>query len=383
MKESPAAPASLRGTGEVLDMFDKTECELEQDHAQMLVQDHASALQAAPACELPRDDTPKGMLLVGASALCFSVMTLLVSSIARAGIPSFQIVFINAAYRCILCVPQLWLCRLKRWPIITSYPTGVLVFLRALGGFGGITCAFYAFSVLPLGDATVILFTAPVWTSLLAALVLHESLHSTDCLSIVFSLAGVAMVARPGATEAGSPEATHRLLGSCLALAGAMFSAVAYCCVRKLSGSVAPIFLVAFFSLLSLVLSPGCLWIFGQQWAEIPDWKTWGYIAGMGPIGYVGQLLLNSGLQLGVASRTTLAGNLEIVFAFILQNLFLHDAAKRLSVAGACLIAFCSFLTFWESYRDGKADRIQATKQQPVLVIGEAEAGFRERLLPG
>ena len=296
----------------------------------------------------PVDNTAKGMLLVAGSAICFSCMSLLVQCIARTGVPSCQIVFLNASIRCVVAIPQL--CQLTMWPFTSTRTTG-LILLRACGGFGGICCAFYAFSVLPLGDATVILFTAPVWTSLLAAAVLREKLRLTDGASILLSLAGVVLVAQPSADLSADGE---RLLACGVALIGAMSAAVAYCCVRKLGSGTSPVVLVSVFSVLSVALAPVLMAVVGQQWKSIREPRVWAYILAMGPCGYAGQILLNRGLQMGAAAKTTLARNLDIVISFVLQLAILRDPVDLWSVVGALLITTCTLLSFLKAYVDEK-----------------------------
>ena len=250
------------------------------------------------------DNSARGMLLVGGSALCFSVMSLLVKALSNAGIPSFQIVFFNACIRVLVALPQLALSlRSVGWPIRDLY-TATLVLLRSCGGLCGIACAFYAFGVLPLGDATVVLFTAPVWTSLLAAIVLQEKLTTFDCASTGLSLTGVAMVAQPkflvrgtqgDMNNADAVEDSTRMMGTLVALCGAIASAIAYCSVRKLGRAVPPVMLVTSFSLLTACVSPPLLVLFEQDWTRVSSVRLWVFLFLMGMVGYLGQILLNTG----------------------------------------------------------------------------------------
>ena len=59
-----------------------------------------------------------------------------------------------------------------------------------------------------------------------------------------------------------------------------------------------------------------------------------------------------TGLQLGAASRVTLARNLDIVFAFIFQLTVFGEAANAFSILGALLITVCSLLSFYKSYTE-------------------------------
>jgi len=268
--------------------------------------------------------------------------------LSREGIPSCQIVFMNSVMRCILAVPQLW--QLTKSPF-TSQEVTVLIAMRAIAGAIGISCAFYALSVISLGEATVILFTAPVWTALLAAMMLGEALYCVDGVSLVLCLCGVTMVAHPW-TDWNSKH----MVGILAALGGAILNSISYCVVRRLGKGVVPAVVLVFaYSLLTVAISPLLMLMLGQRWTGIPNGKTWGYIIAMGLIGYIGSWLLNRGLQMGAAAKVTLARNLDIVFAFVLQATILGNAVVLWSICGAVLITGTTLLNFWKTYSDQKA----------------------------
>ena len=292
-----------------------------------------------------------GMLLVAGSAGCFSVMSLLVTIVERNGIPSQEVVIINVVLRLLIVWPSL--LRLRLSPL---GPAGLRwLLLRACGGFGGISCAFYSFSVLPLADATVLVFTAPCWTQLLSALFLGEGLRLSDCLCSLVSLAGVACVARPAflfGDAAADVDDGSRAVGIGVALAGAISSAVAYCCVRKIGKRMHPLVLLHAFSLLAAVLAPVTAVASGQQFV-VPSAEIALQLAGMGITGYFGQYLLNKGMQIGRASRTTLMRNLDVVLVFLWQAIFLQEAVSTWSVAGAGLIMLASLSILLHAHLGG------------------------------
>lgn len=64
-------------------------------------------------------------------------------------------------------------------------------------GSNAMILLFYAVQQMPLADATVIMFSNPVFTALLAWIFLKEKCTIWDCVFTVFTLAGVIMIARP------------------------------------------------------------------------------------------------------------------------------------------------------------------------------------------
>ena len=104
------------------------------------------------------DNTYEGMAYVAMSAFSFSVMSLFVKMLANRGLPSFEIAFFNAFGRSVICLAMVARDGFSLGEKGREY----LVFLRAVFGYGGLATCFYGISVLPLGDATTIIFTAPV-----------------------------------------------------------------------------------------------------------------------------------------------------------------------------------------------------------------------------
>jgi len=252
-----------------------------------------------------------------------------------------------------------------KWPF-TSQKVIVLVAINALAGALGISCAFYAYSKTPLGDATAILFTSPVWTALLATIpwVLGERLQLLDGVSLLLCLGGVVMVENPGKQD------VDHLKGSCVALAGAMLSGVRFVSVRKLGkGNMPPAVLVFVYSLLTVALLPLLMLMLGQRWTAIPsDGEVWGYIIGMGLVGYLASWLLNKGMQMGPVATISLARNMDISFAFVLQATVLGDSIELLPVLGSVLISAITLLRVWKTYSDEKAKQLQDPKDDAAAV---------------
>ena len=67
------------------------------------------------------------------------------------------------------------------------------------GLFGGIqiTCYFFAFTQIPVGDATTLTFTAPVITGFLAICMLHESWGWLDAIASCCCFVGVIFTSKP------------------------------------------------------------------------------------------------------------------------------------------------------------------------------------------
>ena len=72
---------------------------------------------------------------------------------------------------------------------------------------------FMAVMVMPLADATAIVFTSPIWTVVLSALFLRERPSGAVLVSILLATAGVLLILRPNVLELGW-EAGYPLLAA-------------------------------------------------------------------------------------------------------------------------------------------------------------------------
>ncbi|KAG9322256.1 hypothetical protein KVV02_003172 [Mortierella alpina] len=207
----------------------------------------SSTAQPEKTAEQRHQET-KGLIYMTLSALFFSFMSLLVSLTARS-LPSFEIVLFRGLIQTLLGIGA---CHYLKVSPFGKKGVRFLLFCRGLAGSCGLACFFYALSVLPLADATVIFFLGPVFTAILARIVLKEPFTPLDALASTVSMIGVILVAKPSVLFPPQPEMgggsdqplggplsglflmlhqreedhDRRLLGALAAVCGAMCSAV-------------------------------------------------------------------------------------------------------------------------------------------------------------
>lgn len=64
------------------------------------------------------------------------------------------------------------------------------LFLRCLNGFVSVSCAYLAFHKIPLGDATSIIFSSPIFVTVIACFLLHEPCGPFQCFTLALGLTG-------------------------------------------------------------------------------------------------------------------------------------------------------------------------------------------------
>ena len=288
-----------------------------------------------------------GLIFMGLSALSFSIMSLLVHilSTSKFKIPSFELV----AFRTILGIAFSlgWVIRAKESPF--SQPKHrCLLGSRAAIGVVGMSCNWYILGQLPLGDATVIIFTSPIFTMLVARIVLKETLTYPQLFCVFVSSIGVLLVARPTflgfPTETTDDEPSYaeipRGIVVVIGLIGAMASAATNILVRKLTKVHAMVTVLWLMSFGFVITTPITLFLKESKWPVTSE--HWIMVLFIGVLGFTGQGFKTQGLKWEQAGIGSMMRNLDLVLAFIFQITLLGEKYQGLSVIGATLTLLSS-----------------------------------------
>ena len=118
--------------------------------------------------------------------------------------------------------------------------------LRNLAHFGGQFGWFYGLAFIPLAEVFAIEFTVPVWTALLAALILKEKLTAPRIAAVGLGISGMLIILRPGLSVV-TPAALA-------VLGGAVCYALSHTLTRRLAQTDAPIVILFYMTLIQLPL---------------------------------------------------------------------------------------------------------------------------------
>lgn len=273
-----------------------------------------------------RRGIPLGLRYMALGALAFSVMSLLVKVVGQR-LPSQEIVFFRAVVTLVLSYWGVRRARVDPWGTNRR-----LLVLRGLIGFAALSAFYYAVIHLPLADATVIQYTNPVFATLLATRALGERLRLREVGTLVISMVGVVIVARPSFLFGG--ESALPLAAAGIGLAGAMASGTAYVAVRKLRDTEHPMVIVFYFALVSVI----CSMPLAAPGALLPTPTEWILLLAIGATTQLGQVSITRGLHLERAGRATAVGYLQIVFAATWGALVFGERPDAATVLGALLI---------------------------------------------
>jgi drug/metabolite transporter (DMT)-like permease len=260
-------------------------------------------------------------------AFWFSLMSVCVK-LAGARLPAMEIVF----FRGIFTLALAWAV-LRRHGIASPWgQQRRLLVLRGTLGAAALSCFIFSLTHLPLGEATLIQYTNPVFAIIVASLLFHERLRGAELVSLIGALVGVMLVTRPAAVFGAAGG--HIPAGyAVIAILGAAFSGSAYATIRRLRGEHPDV--VVFY--LPLMQIPMSLPFIATNWLW-PTPREWVLLAAMGVATQLAQASMTRGLQLERTARATTAGYLQIIFAGIWGALLFGEHPSTWTVAGALVI---------------------------------------------
>ncbi|XP_064556424.1 solute carrier family 35 member G1 [Drosophila montana] len=288
-----------------------------------------------------------GIILATLSSLFFSLCSVIVKGLVDVNpmeLASFRFVGV--------LLPAIPILIYTRQPV---FPEGkrVILLLRCFMGTTGLMLSFYAFRHMPLADASVIIFSTPVFVAIFARAFLKEPCTLFNVLTINMTLLGVVLITRPPLVfgDANRPavdnekysDKTYDIWGPVAAISSTLFGANVYILLRALKnlhfsvimtnfGAIALVYTLIVCGSIGAVCWPSC----GRdRWLVVV----------LGIFSFLGQILLTLSLQVEQAGPVAIARCADIVFAFIWQILFFGEAPNAYSLCGALMVVSSVILT--------------------------------------
>jgi drug/metabolite transporter (DMT)-like permease len=198
--------------------------------------------------------------------------------------------------------------------------------LRAVAGTGAWLGLFFAITLMPLTNAVLMTYTAPIWMPLIAWMLHGRKVGSAVWAGVGLGFIGIVMVLHPSNATLG--------WGAPVALGAAFLLALALLSVRWLCETEPNLRILFYYFLLStLLILPFALvvWRTPEPWA-------WIYLAGIGLCLLASQVLLI--VAYSYASAVTLAPIIYsvVVFTALINWAVWQRVPSLLEVAGMALV---------------------------------------------
>lgn len=225
---------------------------------------------------------------------------------------------------------------------------------RSIVGTGSMALYFYSFILLPLADATAVLFAMPLVLTALSVPLLKEHVGPWRWSAVAVGFIGVLIIAAPGGTT--------NLLGNFVALAGATTSAFTTIMVRRLGSTEHALTVVFYFSLVGTVI---CAALLPWFWSP-PSLSSFFYMAMTGILGGASQVLLTKAYAEAPAAYVAPFTYVSIIFAAFFGWAIWSDVPETHVIIGAGIVIISGlFILYRETVvkrhlvQDGVADMIE------------------------
>lgn len=217
--------------------------------------------------------------------------------------------------------------------------------LRGLVHGGAIMLWFYAMARIPIAEVTALGFTAPIFTTIGAALFLGERLRLRRVGAVLFGFGGALLILRPG-IEAVDPGAVAQLVAAPL-------FATSFLIAKKLTETESTPSIVAYLSVfVTLTLLPPALLVW-----RAPTAQEMGWLFAMAIIATLAHLTLTQAFRAAEITVVQPAQFLQLVWATLLGlYVFGEQPDVWTWLGGAVIVGSATYIAHRETVTRGRAE---------------------------
>lgn len=254
------------------------------------------------------------------AVFCFAIMNVVIKYLHN--YTPIELVFYRALVTLIISGYYLH----KRKVSIKGNNTGLLV-LRGVFGFSGLFLYYATVQQMNLASAVVLQYTSPLFTMLLALIILKEKILNIQWFAFAMCLAGLFMVRRFG-------EIDPLYFG--LGILSALFSGAAYNIIRKLKTSESPNLIVFYFPLVTLPVATVVLLVQGNF--HMPTWQEGLLLLAIGISTQIAQYTMTIAYQKEAAAKVASVTYTGLGYALFFGFLLFNEKPGYLEMIGFCVV---------------------------------------------
>ncbi|MEQ6249375.1 DMT family transporter [Sulfitobacter sp. HNIBRBA3233] len=218
---------------------------------------------------------------------------------------------------------------------------------RGLFGTTAMGLTFGGLGLLPLPEVTAIGFATPIFTVLLAALMLGERIRFLRISAVAVGLVGVIIILWP---RFGGARLDHMAtIGALMILGATLMRSLVQIHLRQLVQNEHTAAIVFYFSATATVLS---LFTLPFGWV-VPTGQTALLLVSAGLVGGVAQILVTSSYRFGSVSMLAPYDYTSMLFAIVLGYVIFGELPTVMMLAGASLVIVAGVLVIWREHQLG------------------------------
>ncbi len=211
----------------------------------------------------------------------------------------------------------------KKWLII-----------RSIAGTTALVIFFTTIHKMPLAIAIVIQNLAPIFTVILAMILLKERVRLLQWFFIMLSFSGVVLIAYAQLQGNETQIATISLFWLGMGIVSAVFSGIAYTAIMRLKETDEPIVIVMYFPMIAIpLMTILCFFDF-----TMPRGIEWLILLVIGLFTQLAQISMTKALHNGAAATITPFQYISVIYAFLVGYFFFGEALSWLVDVGIALV---------------------------------------------
>jgi drug/metabolite transporter (DMT)-like permease len=226
--------------------------------------------------------------------------------------------------------------------------------IRGLVGMLAMLGVFTTVSILPLADATTLLFTAPLLATALSTLLLGESVGRHRWFAIALGVTGMLVMIQPG-----GDHGLH-LYGALIGLGAALLTALSTITIRQLGTTQTPTNMLFWFTVTGTVATGAVM----PFYVQAHDATTWALLVLAAVIGTIGQAATTCALRYAPVALLAPFEYLQLLWSVLFGWLIWSDLPGSTTLAGAVLIIAAGLYTL---YREHLRRRVGIAEQTAML----------------
>lgn len=298
-----------------------------------------------------------GLMCMALSSTIYFFMQVISDVFMVQSIPLFETVFTRCTVTLILS--YLWLRRSGQ-PIFGPMHARNLLVLRALVGFLSLFSFVYSIQRLPLSQATVLSFTAPIMASIAARIILREKLKIAEIGGLALSFFGVLFIFRrilttqavsgglvkPGEAISLNVGGSNHMLAVLVGLFSSITGGISYCLIKAgANASDQPLVTVFSFGILASPAAGICLFFFEEF--VLPSFYSFLLMLVLSILAFFAEVLLARGLQLEKTSKVANVQYIEVALTQLWGMGLSRIAPSFGRLVGCVLILVSVFYTMY------------------------------------
>jgi len=276
----------------------------------------------------------------------FMVMAAMIKA-ATQNVPAGQAVFFRSLFAMPIILAWIWQRGELREALVPVNLMGHI--WRGVFGTSAMVLTFAGLGLLPLPEVTAIGYATPIFTVILAAIMLGERVRLFRISAVGLGLVGVMIVIWPRLSMGQDALSTAGTIGALMVLGASLLRALVQIHIRTLVQTEHTAAIVFYFSLTATVLSLLSL-PFG--WV-VPATVDVVLLIGAGLIGGVAQILVTSSYRFGAASMLAPFDYASLIFAALIGYVVFAELPTLETIIGASLVVLGGVIIIWRERQLG------------------------------